>query len=54
MDMKVRIYMQHLLRMKMGELEMLPPFRADQILSNDELLDIVLYGTLKSWQKEMD
>ena len=40
--------------MNMGELEMLPPFRADQVLSNDELLDIILYGTPKGWQKEMD
>ena len=38
----------------MGELEMLPPFRANQVLSNDKLLDIILYGTPKSWQKEMD
>ena len=52
--MKVRIYMQHLLRMNMGELEMLPPFRANQVLSNDKLLDILLYGTPKSWQREMD
>ena len=33
---------------------MLPPFRANQVLSNDKLLDIILYGTPKSWQKEMD
>ena len=33
---------------------MLPPFRADQVLSNDKLLDILLYGTPTSWQREMD
>ena len=33
---------------------MLPPFQADQVLSNDKLLDIQLYVTLKSWQREMD
>ena len=53
-DMKVRIYMQHLLRVNMGELEQLPPFRANQALSTDELLDIMLFGTPKSWQKEME
>jgi hypothetical protein len=53
-EMKVRIYLQHLLRINMSELENLPPFNVDQVLSTDELLDIILYGTPKSWQKEME
>ena len=53
-DMKVRNYLQHLLRMNLEELPNLPPFQATQSLGGDEMLDIVLYGTPKSWQKEMD
>ena len=53
-DMKVKIYLQHLLRINHGELDNLPPFQPNQNLSMDELLDIVLFGTPKSWQKEMD
>ena len=32
----------------------LPPFGPNQGLGRDELLDIILYGTPKSWQKEME
>ena len=53
-DIKVKIYLQHLLRMNYIELENLPPFANNQSLSEDELLDIILFGTPKSWQKEME
>lgn len=53
-DMKVRTYMQHLLRINLSELPELPPFRDTNSITNDELLDIILYGTPKSWQNEME
>ena len=52
--MKVRIYLQHLLRMNYNEVGNLPPYATNQTLSQDELLDIILFGTPKSWQREMD
>ena len=53
-DMPIRSYYQHLTRMNMEELPFLPPFGTNQFLSTDEMLDILLYGTPKSWQREMD
>ena len=53
-DMKVKIYLNHLIRINRNELDELPPFHNDQRLSDDELLDIILFGTPKAWQKEMD
>ena len=53
-DMKVRIYYHHLLRINDEELPNLPPFNRNQNLSDDELVDVLLFGTPKSWQKEMD
>jgi hypothetical protein len=53
-NMKIRIFVNHLHRINFDELPQLPPFAADQELSNDELLDIILYCIPKSWVKEMD
>ena len=53
-DMKVRSYYQHLLRINREELKLLPPFKSENRLSPEELTDIVLFGTPKSWQREMD
>lgn len=54
-DMKVREYFQHLERVNMVEIPSMPPlFSNEQMFSNDELLDILLYGTPKAWQREMD
>jgi len=53
-DMKVRIFVNHLHRINFDELPQLPPFATGQELSNDELLDIILFGIPKSWVKEMD
>ena len=53
-DMKVRTYYNHLIRINKEEIPALPPFQPNQLLGNDELLDIVPYGTPRSWQWEMD
>lgn len=53
-DMKVRTYAQHILRINLSELPELPPFQDNNALSNDEVMDILLYGTPKSWQREME
>ena len=53
-DMKVRTYYQHLIRINNDELPALPPFRPDQNLQDDEIIDILMYGTPKSWTREMD
>lgn len=53
-DMKVRTYMQHLLRINLSELPELPPFRDTNSIGDDELMDIILHGTPKSWQNEME
>ena len=52
--MKVRTYCQALLRVNLEELTVLPPFGANQRLSDDELLDVILFGAPKAWQREMD
>ena len=53
--MKVREYSQLLFNLNEEELPCLPPsFKAENSLSQDEIIDILLYGTPKSWQKEMD
>ena len=52
--MKVRAYVQHIRRINNEELPNLPPFAPDQGLTTEELLDIILFGTPKAWQREMD
>jgi hypothetical protein len=55
LDMNVRTYFMNLLRINDQEIPYLPPlYNATQKLSDDEILDIVLWGTPKSWQREMD
>ena len=53
-DMKVRTYYQHLLRINNDELPMLPPFDPAQNMSQDELIDILIYATPRSWMRKMD
>ena len=53
-DMKVREYYHHLSRINNEEIPSIPPFDAQQKFSPDEFVDILLYGTPKSWQKEME
>jgi len=54
-DMPVREYLMHIIRINTQEIPRLPPnFNAAQSLGNDEIIDILLFGTPKSWQREMD
>ena len=54
-DMGVREYLMHILRINTQEIPRLPPhFNATQSLSDNEIIDILLFGTPKSWQREMD
>ena len=53
-DMNIRTYLVHLNRINNDEIPHLPPFGADQGLSEDELIDILLFGIPKSWHREMD
>jgi hypothetical protein len=54
--MSIRTFANHITRINNDELPMLPPFgpRRDQVLSQDELIDVVLNGIPRSWMKEMD
>ena len=53
-DMSVRSYFRHLARINTEELTRLPPYGANQGFSADEMIDIILFGTPKSWQGEME
>ena len=54
-DMRVRAYYHHLKRINSEELPHLPPgFATTQRLTDDELMDIILFGTPRSWQNEME
>ena len=53
-DMLTRNYVNHIIRINNEEIPCLPPFLRDQGLSDDEIVDIVLYGVPKSWTNKMD
>lgn len=54
-DMKVRECYLRILHINEQELTKLPPkFDDTQQLAGDEITEILLFGTPKSWQKEMD
>lgn len=53
-DMAVRTYVQHLERINAMEIPHLPPFAPNQHLSEDELIDILMFGTPNKWEAEMD
>ena len=53
-DMQVREYSQHLARINDQELPLIPPADPNVSLSSDEMIEILLYGTPKTWQREMD
>ena len=53
-DMSVRKYYQVISRINNEELPHLPPFGNGQFLNSDEVLDILLFGTPRSWQTKMD
>ena len=55
LDMKVKTYLLHVNRINHEEIPELPPnYNTAQSLGPDEISDILLYGTPKSWQREMD
>ena len=51
--MKVCTYVQHLLCINYKEVPKIEPTRANDSLGSDEIIDILLFGMPKSWQKEM-
>jgi len=54
-DMNVKSYCINITRVNSEEILKLPPkFDETQSLAEDKIVDILLYGTPKSWQKEMD
>ena len=54
-DMGVRTYLLHIIRINLQEIPRLPPhFNDAQMLSEDEIIDIRLFGTPKSWQRKID
>ena len=52
--MKVCHYLGHVLHIANQELPALLPYGDNQTIVNDEVIDIILYGTPKSWQRKMD
>ena len=53
-DMKVRHYFNNINRINQEEIVHLPPFLGNQSLLDDEMIDILLFSTPKSWSREMD
>ena len=54
-DVKVRQCYQHLTRVNNEEITGLPPaFDDTQKLSDEEMIDIILFGAPRAWQNEMD
>jgi len=54
-DMTIREFTNHISRINDEEIPILPPFGGTaQKLSDDEIIDIVLNGTPRSWMREMD
>jgi hypothetical protein len=52
-DMKIRIFINHLTRMNISELPLLPPFQAANSLGNDEITEIIQYAIPNSWNKKL-
>jgi len=54
-DMSVRQYIMHIYCINTQEIACCPPaFDRIQCLSDDEIIDILLFGIPKSWQRKMD
>jgi len=54
-DMSVKQYIMHIYHINTEEIARCPPaFDNTQCLTADEIIDILLFGTPKSWQREMD
>jgi len=54
-DMGAKQHIMHVCRINTEEIARCPPaFDHGQCLTADEIIDILLFGTPKSWQREMD
>ena len=53
-DMKIREYSHLVSMMSWMEFTHLPPWQPNQNLSEEEVMDIILFGIPKSWEKEME
>jgi len=54
-DMGVKTYLMNIMRINLQQIPRLPPnFSAAQSLSDVEIVDILLFGMPKIWQREMD
>ena len=47
-DMKIRQYVSHLVQINSEETPFMPPFNANQQLSKDKLMDIIMFGIPQS------
>ena len=53
-DMRIRTYVNHMLRIIREELQLLPPFRINQSFEEDEVKEIIAFSIPARWSKEMD
>jgi len=54
-DMSAKQHIMHIYRINTEEITRCPPaFDRSQCLSDDEIINILLWGTPKSWQRQMD
>ena len=53
-DMTIRVYYQHLQRINEDEIPRLPPFEEAKKFGPDDLIDILMHATPKSWHRKMD
>ena len=53
-EMRVRNYYQHLFRINSDEIPHLPPQGANQGLTEDDIVDILMYAVPKSWVREAE
>jgi hypothetical protein len=52
-DMKIRVFVSHLLRINYSELPLLPPFSPANSLTNDEIIEIIQYAVPNSWSRKL-
>ena len=53
-DMTVKQYAANLVHINETELPLMPPFVQGQELAEDEIIDIIMFGTPKGWSRELD
>ena len=52
--MPVRTFFQHVNHINQEEIPLLPPFKMENRIKDEEFIDILLYATPRSWEREMD